>query len=102
MTLSLTKRSATLSLFPNLRGSPRLFVSYNFLSEQFPKRVEWDIDNILIVTIDIEVACENGFPSPEQAIEPLLSITVKNHQTKKFVVWGIGKFKNNRDDVTYI
>ena len=45
---------------------------------------------------------ENGFPSPEQAIEPLLSITVKNHQSKKFVVWGIGKFINDRDDVTYV
>jgi DNA polymerase elongation subunit (family B) len=31
-----------------------------------------------------------------------LSITVKNHQSKKFVVWGIGKFKNTRDDVTYV
>jgi len=75
---------------------------YCYISEQYNKRVDWDIDDILIVTIDIEVACENGFPNPEQAIEPLLSITVKNHQSKKFVVWGIGKFKNNRDDVTYV
>ena len=85
---------------PHMVYGNNLF-SYNFLSEQFPKRVEWDIDNILIVTIDIEVACENGFPSPAQAIEPLLSNTVKKHQTKKFVDWGIGKFKNNRDDVAY-
>ena len=76
--------------------------SYSFIAEQFPKTVDWDIDKILIVTIDIEVQCENGFPNPKDAIEPLLSITVKNHQSKKFVVWGIGKFKNNRDDVTYI
>ena len=46
--------------------------------------------------------CENGFPNPKDAIEPLLSITVKNHQSKKFVVWGVGKFHSNRDDVTYI
>jgi len=75
---------------------------YCYLADQYPKAVNWDIDNILIVTIDIEVACENGFPSPEQAIEPLLSITVKNHQNKKFVVWGVGEFNNTRDDVTYI
>ena len=75
---------------------------YCYLADQYPKSVNWDIDNILIVTIDIEVACENGFPSPEQAIEPLLSITVKNHQNKKFVVWGVGEFNNTRDDVTYI
>ena len=74
---------------------------YNYLSEQY-SHDNWDIEDILIVTIDIEVACENGFPNPEQAIEPLLSITVKNHQSKKFVVWGVGKFNNNRDDVTYV
>ena len=63
---------------------------YCYLADQYPKAVNWDIDNILIVTIDIEVACENGFPNPEQAIEPHLSITVKNHQNKQFVVWGGG------------
>ena len=76
--------------------------AYNYIAEQYPNDVNWDIDQILIVTIDIEVQCENGFPNPRDAIEPLLSITVKNHQSKKFVVWGIGKFTNNRDDVTYI
>ncbi len=75
---------------------------YNYLTESYPNTVEYDVDQILIVTIDIEVKCENGFPSPEQAIEPLLSITVKNHQSKKFVVWGVGKFNNSRDDVTYV
>ena len=75
---------------------------YNFIAESYPNTVEYDVDKILIVTIDIEVQCENGFPAPEQAIEPLLSITVKNHQSKKFVVWGIGKFNNNRDDVMYV
>ena len=75
---------------------------YNFIAESYPKTVDFDNDHILIVTIDIEVQCENGFPAPEQAIEPLLSITVKNHQSKKFVVWGVGKFNNNRDDVTYV
>ena len=75
---------------------------YNFIAESYPNTVEYDVDQILIVTIDIEVQCENGFPAPEQAIEPLLSITVKNHQSKKFVVWGIGKFHNTRDDVTYV
>ena len=76
--------------------------AYNYIADEYPKRVDYDIDQILIVTIDIEVQCENGFPNPKDAAEPLLSITVKNHQSKKFVVWGIGKFVNNREDVTYI
>ena len=64
--------------------------------------VNWDLDKILIVTVDIEVQCENGFPSVFFAEEEMLSITVKNHQNKKIVVWGIGKFKTEREDVTYI
>ena len=54
------------------------------------------------LTIDIETECENGFPDPHVAIEPLISITLKNHQTKKIMVWGVGKFNNTRDDVTYV
>ena len=75
---------------------------YTYIAENYPNRVDYDIDKILIVTIDIEVECENGFPNPNDAIEPLLSITLKNHQSKKFVVWGIGDFRNDREDVTYV
>ena len=75
---------------------------YNYIADEYPNHVKWDVDKILIVTIDIEVACENGFPNPEQAIEPLLSITIKNHQNKQILVWGIGDYKNSREDVTYV
>ena len=86
---------------PDLACGNTMF-SYNYIADKFPNYVKWDTDNILIVTIDIETECENGFPDPKQAIEPLISITLKNHQTKKMVVWGVGKFVNNRDDVTYV
>ena len=86
---------------PDLACGNTMF-SYNYIADKFPNYVKWDTDNILIVTIDIETECENGFPDPKQAIEPLISITLKNHQTKKIVVWGVGKFINNRDDVTYV
>ena len=46
---------------------------YSYLAEQYPNRVDWDIEKLLIVTIDIEVQCENGFPDPEIALEELLS-----------------------------
>ena len=91
----------------NYKNQPELvhgstMYSYNYIADEYPNRINYDVDQILIVTIDIEVECENGFPSPEEAVEPLLSITVKNHPSKKFVVWGVGKFQNNRDDVTYV
>ena len=91
----------------NYKNQPELvhgstMYSYNYIADEYPNRINYDVEQILIVTIDIEVECENGFPSPEAAAEPLLSITVKNHQSKKFVVWGVGKFQNDRDDVTYV
>jgi len=76
--------------------------AYNYLADIYKGRVDWDLKQILVVTIDIEVQCENGFPSPFFAEEELLSVTIKNHQNKKIVVWGIGEFKTDRDDVTYI
>jgi len=72
--------------------------AYNYLADTYKGRVDWNLEQILIITIDIEVQCANGFPSPYFAEEELLSITIKNHQNKKIVVWGIGEFKTDRDD----
>ena len=76
--------------------------AYTYLADTYPHTVDWDSDKILVVTIDIETQCENGFPDPEKAEEEMLSITIKNQTTKKIVVWGIGDYKNDREDVTYI
>ena len=76
--------------------------AYTYLSDTYPDKVEWDSDKILVVTIDIETRCENGFPDPEKAEEEMLSITIKNQSTKKIVVWGIGEYHTDRQDVTYI
>lgn len=75
---------------------------YTYIADTYKGRVDWDLEKLLIVTIDIEVQCENGFPLPELAEEELLSITIKNHQSKRIVVWGIGDFETGREDVTYI
>ena len=74
---------------------------YVWLSEQYDGYVDWNIDKILILTLDIEVASENGFPQPEAADEEVLCITVKNHRTKKILVWGTYNYKNDREDVEY-
>ena len=74
---------------------------YCHIGDKYPNNIPWDKDKILIVTIDIEVECENGFPNPKEAVEPLLSITMKNHQNKNIIVWGLHEFQNYRDDVDY-
>ena len=72
---------------------------YSFLNEEYGN--DFNKDQILITTIDIEVACENGFPNPDIADEELLSITLKNQQNKEIVVFGLRDYKTNRKDVTY-
>ncbi len=76
--------------------------AYTYVSDTYPSTVGWSSDKIYIATIDIEVKSENGFPDPEKAEEEMLSITIKNQSTKDIVVWGIGDFHNEREDVTYV
>ena len=73
---------------------------YSFLNEEY--NTDFDKDQILITTIDIEVACENGFPNPDVAEEEMLSITLKNQSNKEIIVFGLHEYKTNRKDVTYI
>ena len=42
-----------------------LHFNITMLRDNYPNYVKWDIDKILVVTIDIEVVIENGFPQPE-------------------------------------
>ena len=35
---------------------------YTYIADTYQGQINWDLDKILIVTIDIEVQCENGFP----------------------------------------
>ena len=75
---------------------------YPFIADEFPGKVDWDLSQIKLLSIDIECESENGFPSPDKAAEPLICITVKDHTSKKIIVFGMGNFVNDRDDVQYI
>jgi len=75
---------------------------YQYISDTWKNEIKWNMDNILVVTIDIEVASDNGFPKVEDSIEELLSITIKNQQSKKIVVFGVGEYSNSREDVSYV
>ena len=75
---------------------------YPFIADEFPNKIDWDIKQIRILTIDIECESENGFPDPSKAEEPLICITVKDHENKNIKVFGMGNFVNDRDDVEYV
>lgn len=73
---------------------------YAFISDLFPKDIQWNRSDILVANLDIEVGSENGFPEPETALEPITAITVKIGNS--FKVFGCGDFTNTRSDVQYI
>ena len=75
---------------------------YPFIADQFPGKVDWDIKQIRLITLDIECESENGFPDADEAIEPIISITAKEHTTKKIVVFGMNNFVNDRPDVNFV
>ena len=75
---------------------------YPFIADQFPDKIDWDIKQIRLITIDIECESENGFPDADEAIEPIISITAKEHTTKKIVVFGMNNFVNDRPDVNFV
>jgi DNA polymerase elongation subunit (family B) len=65
---------------------------YQYIRQEFPKEVDYDINQMKIYALDIEVKCENGFPNVEEAAEEMLSITIKDMVTKKFVSWVTREF----------
>jgi len=76
--------------------------NFQYISDTWRSEINWKMEDVLVVTIDIEVASENGFPKVEDSIEELLSITIKNHQSKQIVVFGVGDYTNSREDVRYV
>lgn len=75
---------------------------YQYISEKYPEdEIKFDISKIKLVTLDIEVASESGFPDVESASEEILSITIQDYATKKIITWGVKPFKHNRSDLTY-
>ena len=75
---------------------------YQFISKEFPGEVDYDLKSLKITSLDIEVACENGFPNVQECAEPLLSIAVQDYISRKIKVWGTKPYRTDRKDVQYI
>ena len=66
---------------------------YQWISEKYPGQLRFNMSDMKIITIDIEVACENGFPDVEASQEEMLCITIKDLATGKFITWGTREAK---------
>ena len=66
---------------------------YQHIGQKFAGEIDYDMSQMSIWTIDIEVACENGFPDVEASAEEMLCITMKNFNTKEIITWGTREAK---------
>ena len=80
--------------------------AYAFIADEQKGMVEWNIQDLSIAMIDIEVGSENGFPDPYQANEPITAICIR-YLNGENIVWGCGDYdrekdKNNQGEINYI
>ena len=77
--------------------------AYVYLNEKFGN--DYDVDQVKVANIDIEVGSEEGFPNPDLANQPVTAICISyDHPNgnKRYYVIGNGKYERTRDDVHYI
>jgi len=75
---------------------------YQYISDRYPDQIDFDLSNMNLVTIDIEVKSENGFPSVEKCDEELLLISLLSFSTKDIITFGVGPFTNTDPKVKYV
>ena len=70
---------------------------YQHIAQKWKGEIDYDMSKMKIWTIDIEVACENGFPDVQASAEEMLCITMKNFNTKETITWGTREFVAPKD-----
>ncbi len=74
----------------NVYGSSNYL--HQYITEKYPREIEFDRDRINVSTIDIETEYEGGFPNPSEATQKILAITLKNNIDNIYHVWGYGDY----------
>jgi len=73
---------------------------YGFIADNFKGQIEWNINDINVSVIDIEVSSESGFPDPYEAKAPITAICIRRLNGKSFV-FGCRDY-DCPENVTYI
>ena len=74
---------------------------HQYITETFPKDITFDPKLINVCNIDIEVASDDGFPFPEDANHPIISIALKFSVKNTYHVWGLGSYDPGSSPVHY-
>ncbi len=63
-------------------------VEYQYLNDTFRKNIAYDVEDMKIWFLDIEVIARDGFPDIQAAADPIVLVAVRDKTTKKTVVFG--------------
>lgn len=72
-----------------------------FISEYWPDDIKFDREQVRVLNIDIEVASDAGFPEPDVAEHPVISIAIRKNDGT-YWVWGLNDYTPTREDVLFI
>lgn len=82
----------------NIYGSTNF--QYTFIHENYPGLIKYDPSKINVLSFDIEVISDKGFPYADQAIHEVVAISMRMRD--KMIVLGCQPYKVKADNVTYI
>lgn len=72
-----------------------------YIQEQYPNDIKFDRSLIRVNNLDIEVESSEGFPEPDKAEYPVISICLRQNDGI-YRVWGLEHYENSRDDVLFV
>lgn len=72
---------------------------YVYINDTYSGKINYDVSQIKVANIDIEVASENGFPHVAFASEEIIAITIKIKDT--FYVFGCDEYSISKENVQY-
>lgn len=67
-----------------------------YIAQAHPNDIKFDKSIVRIHYLDIEVASDAGFPEPEYANHPVISIAVKDSVYNRYYVWGLGDYDSSK------
>tara|TARA_B110000902_G_scaffold56400_1_gene65785 strand:- start:2039 stop:4552 length:2514 start_codon:yes stop_codon:yes gene_type:complete len=70
-----------------------------FVTERFPNDIKFKKEHVNVVNFDIEVASDEGFPKPEDALFPVISIALKSSKSQVYHVWGLGDYDYEKTEL---
>lgn len=75
---------------------------HQYITERFPHDIQFNRAHIQVCNIDIEVASDDGFPEPSDALHPVISIALKMSRGNVYYVWGLDDYHAKTDNIRYV